>query len=230
MAVGLLQADRREFLDLSALWAGPLAGRLLRLAGGEVTKLESTSRPDAMRDGDAALFERLNAGKRHIAHDLRSAEGIAALRAEIARADIIIEAARPRALLQMGIDAEAEVRARTGLIWLTITGHGAQGDAANWIGFGDDAAVAGGLTAALQMATGETGFVGDAIADPLTGIFAARTAGEAWRAGTGGRFIFSMSAIVAKALSEESALEPAGLDALLRHWAQSRGKPFATII
>jgi hypothetical protein len=218
-----------RILDLSALWAGPLVGRLLRLAGGSVAKLESRSRPDALREGDPALFERLNTGKRHVGHDLQSAGGVAALRAEIADADIIIEAARPRALLQMGIDVEAEVHVRPSLIWLTITGHGVRGDAANWVGFGDDAGVAGGLTAALRQATGKAGFVGDAIADPLTGIFAARTAWDAWCAGTAGRFVFSMSAIVAQALSDETAHDPAGLKAQLLHWSTAVGTPFSTI-
>ncbi len=215
-----------QILDLSALWAGPLAGRLLAMTGGEVMKLESSARPDTMREGDAVLFERLNAAKHQVAHNLRSDDGIAALRAEIAQADIIIESARPRALLQMGIDAEAEVRARPRLIWLTITGHGVRGDAANWIGFGDDAAVAGGLTAALHRATGNTGFVGDAIADPLTGILAARTAWHAWASGQGGRFVFSMSGVVAQALADEAVRNPLALDQAFKGWAGLSGRAF----
>ena len=41
-----------------------------------------------------------------------------------------------------------------GLVWITITAHGVQGEAANWIGFGDDCGVAAGLSAALHAATG----------------------------------------------------------------------------
>jgi CoA-transferase family III len=192
-----------RILDLSALWAGPLAGRLLRIAGGEVIKLESSARPDSMRDGNPAFFERLNAEKHQVALDLRTPDGISALKHLIVQSDIVIEAARPRALLQLGIDADRLVSARPGLIWLTITGHGVRGQAANWVAFGDDAGVSGGLSAALLAATGELSLVGDAIADPLTGLFAARTAWDAWRSGQGGRFVFSMSGIVELAIAHE---------------------------
>jgi crotonobetainyl-CoA:carnitine CoA-transferase CaiB-like acyl-CoA transferase len=185
-------------IDLSALWAGPLAGRLLRLAGAEVIKVESRTRPDAMRDGDPALFARLNEGKADWSIDLR--EDRETLIALIRRADIVIEAARPRALAQLGIDADALVRETPGLVWMTITAHGVAGDAANWVGFGDDVGVAAGLSAALLKTTGKPGFVGDAIADPLTGIHAARLGWERRQSGRAARIILSMRDIAAEAL------------------------------
>ena len=39
-------AHRPLVIDLSAIWAGPLAGHLLWLAGADVVKVESLSRPD----------------------------------------------------------------------------------------------------------------------------------------------------------------------------------------
>ena len=213
-------------VDLSALWAGPLAARLLGLAGATVIKVESLSRPDAMRDGDPALYARLNDGKTSIALDLRSAEGRDALIGLIRRARVVIEAARPRALAQLGIDADALVREVPGLAWITITGHGTCGDADNWIGLGDDCGVAGGLSGALLRATGTLGFVGDAMADPLTGIFAARQAATMLARGAGGRVIVSMSGVVRAALTAERRRDPLALTQNLRDWAAARGQPF----
>ncbi|ATE67443.1 CoA transferase [Rhizorhabdus dicambivorans] len=213
-------------IDLSALWAGPLAGHLLGLAGATVVKVESPRRPDAMRDGDPGLFARLNQGKANVAIDLHGRGGRAALLGLIDRADIVIEAARPRALAQLGIDAERIVGQRQGLVWLTITAHGVAGDAANWVGFGDDAGVAGGLSAALLAASGRIGFVGDAIADPLTGIAAARIGWERWASGTGARIALSMRDVVAEALRSERARDADALDANLRQWAAAAGRPF----
>ena len=212
-------------LDLSALWAGPLCSHLLQQAGAQVIKIESATRPDAMRSGDPEFFALLNQAKDNVALDLRSSDGRDALIGLIAKADIVIEAARPRALLQLGIDADALVSAKPGLTWITITGHGAQGEPANWIGFGDDCGVAGGLTHALEQATGASGFVGDAIADPLTGITAARCAWAAHSSGQGGRIGLSMSAIVAQALADERAHAPGDLETDLAHWASIAGKP-----
>lgn len=216
-------------IDLSALWAGPLAGHLLGLAGASVIKVESIARPDAMRDGDPALFARLNQDKANVAIDLRNNVGRAALLPLLERADIVIEAARPRALAQIGIDANRIVAERPGLVWLTITGHGVAGDAANWVGFGDDAGVAGGLSAALRSASGSIGFVGDAIADPLTGIAAARFVWERWTSGQGARIALSMGGVVAEALRSERERDPAELDRMLRRWAASVGGPFPAV-
>ena len=167
-------------LDLSSLWAGPLAGSLLAMLGAEVVKLESLSRPDGARAGHAGFFALLNGMKRQISLDFADR---AALAAQVARADIIIEGSRPRALAQLGIDARREVA--RGAVWIGITGHGRSGANALRTGFGDDAAVAGGLASAMAAGWGTPMFAGDAIADPLTGIHAALAGWQAWRGGRG---------------------------------------------
>jgi CoA-transferase family III len=212
-------------VDLASLWAGPLATHLIQLAGATVLKVESSTRPDAMREGDAPFFNLLNQNKASIALDFGDEAGRKVLLALIHKADIVVESSRPRALLQLGIDADALVRDIPGLVWMSITAHGVHGNAANRIGFGDDCGVAGGLTAALINASGHAGFVGDAIADPLAGITAARLAWERWQGGKGGRVVLSMSGIVAQALTEDDmALDELGI------WSAAQGAPFPDVI
>ena len=222
-------ADAPRVVDLSALWAGPLATHLLGLAGAEVIKVESPRRPDAMRDGEAGFFRRLNQGKASVALDLTCGADRAALVRLIATADIVVEASRPRALRQLGIEADALVAAQPGLVWIGLTGHGAEGEAADWVGFGDDAGVAAGLSAALRAASGRDGFVGDAIADPLTGLHAASVAWEAWRSGEGGRYDVALSAVAAWRLHEARSEDPEALARDLRLWAKAEGQPFAPV-
>lgn len=212
-------------IDLSALWAGPLAAQLLRRSGARVIKVESRSRPDRLREGDPLLFAFLDEGKETLTLDLHDASDRDALLAMIRAADGVIEAARPRALAQLGIDATDLVRATPGLAWVTITGHGISGEAAGWTAFGDDAAVAGGLSRALFDATGAVGFVGDAIADPLTGILAGQAAARMLREGRGGRMIVSMSGVAALALRQSRAADPEGLHRQLADWSASVGQP-----
>ena len=158
-------------VDLSSLWAGPLCSRLLLERGATVVKVESTSRPDGAR-ATPELFARLNDGKAQRSVDPSE---FAAL---VATADVVIEGSRPRALEQLGIvAAELEGGPR---VWVSITAHGRQPGNRDRVGFGDDAAVAGGLVAHDD---GGPGFVGDAIADPLTGIAAAVAAVAALDAG-----------------------------------------------
>jgi len=205
-ALGLpSQAKNWRVLDLSALWAGPLASRLLLQCGFNVIRIESEGRKDPTQFGDPAHFDALNRGKKTITIDIRTEAGQAELLALISRADIVIEAARPRALLQLGIDANNLVRQQAGLTWLTITGHGIEGESGEWVAFGDDAAVAGGLSRELQEATGLIGFVGDAIADPMTGIAAAHAALVQASSGGGARLVLSMSGIVHEAIEATKA-------------------------
>ena len=162
-------------VDLSSLWAGPLCGRLLRAAGARVLKVESRSRPDAGRE-HAAFFARLNEDKQSVVLDFESAAGRTALRQLVAEADVVIESARPRALAQLGIDAEALVAEHPGLVWIAISGYGRREPGASWVAFGDDAAAAAGLAWLAGRGLGEPIFCADAVADPLTGLHAAAAA------------------------------------------------------
>ncbi len=192
-------ADVPLVVDLSSLWAGPLCGHLLLLAGARVLKVESTRRPDALRTGAPGLFDLLNGGKQGVALDFGSEDGRGALRRLVERADIVIEASRPRALRQLGIDAEALVVRRPGLVWLSLTGYGRREPGAGWVAFGDDAAVAAGLAAATGSREAPL-FCGDAIADPLSGMHAALAAFESWRAGGSVLLDLSLRDVVAHLL------------------------------
>jgi hypothetical protein len=153
-------------VDLSSMWAGPLCARLLDAAGAEVTTVEDPRRPDGVRLGSPELYRRLHGDRTHLTARLDGPEVAELLRG----ADLVVESARPRALPQLGIDREA-IAAATGCVWIAITGWGLDGG--DRAAFGDDAAVAGGL-----VGPGPT-FLGDALADPVSGLLAATLALEA---------------------------------------------------
>ncbi len=173
--------DGALVVDLSSLWAGPLASALLHAAGARILKLESSSRPDISRASTPRFFDLMNVGKESVAVDFLSADGRGALTRLLRAADIVIEASRPRALRQYGLDPD-RIR-RPHQTWISITGYGRSGPSENWVAFGDDAAVAGGLVD--RSAEGRPRFLGDAIADPLTGLHAACAAVATHRSGGG---------------------------------------------
>jgi hypothetical protein len=185
-------------VDLSALWAGPLCASVLQLAGARVVKVESLGRPDGLRRGDPALFDLLNAGKQSVGLDLRQPSGLADLRRLLAAADVVIESSRPRALEQLRIRAADVLAASPRLrVWLSITGYGRGVPERDWVAFGDDAAVAGGLVA--WDGHGPC-FCADAVADPATGLVAAAACLSALRGG--GRWLIDVAmARVAASLS-----------------------------
>jgi hypothetical protein len=176
-------------VDLSALWAGPLCGQLLAAAGANVVKVESLARPDGARRGPAPFFDLMNGLKRSVALDLSTSAGRCDLGRLIGAADVVIESARPRGLEQMGIVAADVLRQPVGpRVWASITSHGREPGRAERVGFGDVAAVAGGLVAYDD---GGPCFLADAVADPLAGLVAA--AGVLEALGTGGRWLLDVA-------------------------------------
>ena len=154
-------------VDLTSLWAGPLAGGLLAEAGARVVKVEGAGRPDGARRGTPEFFDLLNHAKECVEIDFANADDQAFLRRMLAAADLVLEGSRPRVMDRLGIDPCA--LADTGVSWLSITAHGRTGTAGMRIGFGDDTAVAGGL----WLPGDPPGFVADAVADPIAGLASA---------------------------------------------------------
>lgn len=177
-------------VELASMWAGPLLGGLLTRAGATVVKVESPVRPDGTRGGSPEFFDWMNAGKLCVSMDFDNTEE---LRALLAVADVVIEGSRPAALARRGLGPDT-VPARDGRVWVRITGHGTAGECADWVAFGDDAAVAGGLVGGSADAPV---FLGDAIADPLTGLEAAHAVAASLAHGGGELVEVSMAAVSA---------------------------------
>jgi len=174
--------------DLSSMWAGPLCGHLLARAGATVVKVESPRRPDGTRAGNRAFFNWMNGEKLSYCLDLdRDADE---LRELLAVCDIVIEGSRPAALARRRLGPD-DVAPRAGRIWLRINGYD---ERSGRPAFGDDAAVAGGL---VGSGIGGPVFVGDAIADPLTGLEATLAVVESLGRGGGEVIHVSMAAVAA---------------------------------
>ena len=186
---GPAESDRNLVLDVSSLWAGPLCASLLGGFGFDVVKVEAPSRPDGARYGSADFYERLNRGKKDTVIHLGSEGGRHRFLDLCRKSAVVVDGLRPRVWANWGID-RLEVAQSCGLVWVSITGHG-DGRA----GFGDDAAVSGGLWLS-DPDGGLPWFVGDAAADPVAGLVACRAAAEALAAGRAGLVEVAMSQAV----------------------------------
>ena len=163
--------DRSVVVDLTSLWAGPLCAHLLGLAGARVIKVESSRRLDGSRRGNTKFYNLLHSGHESVVLDFADEVGRSALRSLVAQADVVLEASRPRALAQLGVDAESHVA--EGCIWVSITAYGRRGSAASRVGFGDDIAAGAGLVVWTDHGPYPAG---DALADPLAGAVSAAAA------------------------------------------------------
>ena len=182
------QAATTLVIEFGSLWASPLCGDLLRRSGCRVIKIESVSRPDGARRGPTGFFDLLNGGKESLALDFSDDRSLELLKKIVKEADVIIEGSRPRALRQLGIDAEIEVE--DGKVWVSITGYGRNGPRSKGVAFGDDAAVSGGLFLKDPLC-----FIADAVSDPSAGLLAATLTLSALKSGKGWLIDIPLSAV-----------------------------------
>jgi hypothetical protein len=174
--------EKLKVSDLSSLWAGPLVAKILACLGADVTKIESKDRLDGARLSPNFYSVLHSSDQRTMEVDFENASDVRALREELETSDVVIEGSRPRALEQLGL-GPTQVLARPGSVWLSVTGYGRMSPQRDWVAFGDDGAAAGGL---ISRSNGDAPeFMGDAIADPLTGLIGALGVLESLRAGGG---------------------------------------------
>jgi crotonobetainyl-CoA:carnitine CoA-transferase CaiB-like acyl-CoA transferase len=125
-------------LDLSRVLAGPWAGQMLADYGADVLKVERPGVGDDTRtwgppwwgEGDArvaAYFVCANRGKRSVAIDIASPEGIQTVRELAREADVLIENYKVGQLAKYGLDAVSLQAINPRLIYCSITGYGQTG-------------------------------------------------------------------------------------------------------
>lgn len=124
--------DGVKVLDLTRVFAGPIAGRTLSDLGADVVKVEPPD-GDVTRlwgkkaAGLSTYFTQQNCGKRNVSIDL-SAEGGPELVAQLAdQADVVIENFRPGVMARFGLDWPALSARNPRLVMLSISGFGQDG-------------------------------------------------------------------------------------------------------
>jgi len=119
-------------VDLTRLVAGDYCTSLLVALGAEVVKIEDPTRGDYIGEfggvvNDVPVAHHLfNRGKRSVCIDLKRAEGQAALRRLVARADLLVESFRPGVMARLGLEPEGTMAQHPGLVWVAISAYGAE--------------------------------------------------------------------------------------------------------
>jgi CoA:oxalate CoA-transferase len=122
-------------LDFSTTIAGPHCARMLADMGAEVIKIETDggetmrTRPP-VRKGCSTVFGQLNVGKKSMVLDLKSKDGMDAVRALVATADILVENFRPGVMRRLRLDHDSLRALNPKLIYCSISGYGQTGPSA----------------------------------------------------------------------------------------------------
>ena len=122
-----------RIVDFSTLVAGPWATRLMADCGAEVIKVETIGEGDLLRyappivDGMSRVFAQFNRGKRSVALDLKSADGVETARRLIDEADVVMENFRPGVMDRFGLGFAESARRNPRLVYCSISGFGQDG-------------------------------------------------------------------------------------------------------
>src|SRR6185436_4818353 len=168
-------------LDLTRVLSGPYCTMLLADMGARVIKIEQPRNGDDTRHWgppflgtESAYFLSINRNKESVTLDFKQPEGRALLDQLIAKSDVVVENFRPGALGRLGLDYAALAPQHPRLIYCSISGFGQTGPRRKEPGY--DAVLQG--EGGLMSITGSPDVppvrVGVAIADIVTGMFAAQ--------------------------------------------------------
>lgn len=119
-------------IDLSQYIPGPFATRQLSDLGADVIKVESPN-GDPMQslfqnsDGKSPIYEHLNRGKRVLRLNLKTPDGLAALKNLLSNTDVLMESFRPGVLDRLGLDRKTLKSINPDLIHCALSGFGQNG-------------------------------------------------------------------------------------------------------
>ena len=166
-------------IDLTRQMAGPHATATLSDFGADVIKVETLPFGDPSRrtgsdfiDGESALYLMWNRGKRSIAVDLRTREGVDLVRRLSSDADVVVENFRPGVADDIGIGYSDLGSDNPRLIYCSISGFGPIGPMSSYPATDPVIQAMSGVMSVTGPADGDPVLAGIPIAD-LTGALLA---------------------------------------------------------
>ncbi|HIM36212.1 MAG TPA: CoA transferase, partial [Pseudomonadales bacterium] len=187
MAKGPLNGVR--ILDLTHVWAGPLATRILADLGADVVKIEApTSRGPRSygrttplggwiggAPGDEpynvnAVFVKLQRNKKSVAVDLKTSVGRTTFLELVKNADVVMENFSARAMPSLHLDYPVLSAANPKIIYVSMPGYGMDGPYRNRVAFGPSVEPLSGLTNVMGYGPDEPRNTAMALPDPIAAL------------------------------------------------------------
>ncbi len=181
-------------LDLTRVWAGPLATRILADLGADIIKVEAiwSRGPKTVPEADVrvsgrypgnragerpwnreGMFNKLNRNKRSLTLQLDKPEGKDLFERLVALADVVIENYTPRVMPQLGLGYERLRELNPGIIYLSMPGYGWTGPSRNFAALGTTLEPEAGLSSLMGYGDSGPYKSGVAWADPVAAMHGA---------------------------------------------------------
>jgi crotonobetainyl-CoA:carnitine CoA-transferase CaiB-like acyl-CoA transferase len=165
-------------VDLTAMVMGPYSTQIMADMGADVIKIEPPEGDNTRKISVgptptmSGVFVNVNRGKRSIVLDLRSKEGITALRELIKTADVFIHSMRAKAINKLGFSYQDVAAINPSIIYTNCYGYSRRGPDGDLPAYDDTIQAECGLTHVQKLLTGEANFVGTIMADKVAGMTA----------------------------------------------------------
>jgi len=186
-----------RILDLSQVFAGPYATKLLADMGAEVIRIECAARSGrggalprmqpggdfgaSFPDGDTgersynrfAYYNEVNRNKSAITIDLSRPRGVAVFKRLVAISDVVVENFSPRVMSNFGLDYAALRETNPRIIMAAISGYGQDGPYRDCVAYGEGIEAMSGMSKLTANRNGKPLKPGVAYADATAGLHAA---------------------------------------------------------
>jgi CoA:oxalate CoA-transferase len=161
-------------VDLGQVYQGPYATFLMAKAGADVIKVEplggeATRTRAGVNQGALVPFEMLNANKRGVTLNLKTAKGRELLVALVKKADVLLENFAPGVMDRLGVGWEVLHAANPRLIYASGTGFGLSGPDRDALAMDITVQAFSGMMSVTGMPDGPPLKAGPAVADFLGG-------------------------------------------------------------
>ena len=171
-------------LDLTMMWAGPYATKMLGEMGADVIKIESPRAWDNIRTlfprtddvadpwNSAFYFAEYNHEKRSVTLDLAQEAGKAAFLRLVANADVVIENYRADVMDNLGLTTDVLLAANPALVLVSMAGFGKSGGDKDNVGYGPIIEMMSGLMSLSGYEPDAPQKTGISYGDPVAGLAA----------------------------------------------------------
>jgi crotonobetainyl-CoA:carnitine CoA-transferase CaiB-like acyl-CoA transferase len=172
--------DGLRVVELARFQAGPRAGLLFSDMGADVIKIEKPA-PGGLKEdrassptfkGQSIYFAVYNRGKKSVALDLRSDDGMGVLRELIGTADFVLENYRPGTMAKMGLGYEDLRKIKPDIILISVSGFGQYGPYRERPAFDSLGQAMSGLSMLTGQSEGKPIPTASSIIDRVTGLHA----------------------------------------------------------
>jgi len=177
----MMPLQNTTVVDLTRILSGPYCTMLLADLGARVIKIEQPGKGDDTRGWgppfvgeESAYFLSINRNKESVTLDFKRPEGRALLDRLIATADVVIENFKPGTLARIGLDYATLAPTHPRLVYCSISGFGHTGPRRAEPGYDAVMQAEGGLMSITGGTDGPPMRLGVAIADIVSGMFAAQ--------------------------------------------------------